>query len=213
MTLQIAALILIAYFLGSLPIGVWVSRANGVDILKTGSGNPGATNVWRTLGAKAGSVVFVLDTLKGVLPAVLARWLVPGDDGTWSFLAGLFAVVGHSLSPFLRFRGGKGVATGFGALLGSAPLVGLSAFAVFLVTVLITRYISLGSILACVALLGFGILFNSPLPVLVLYALLGAFVALRHRDNIVRLMRGEERKFSLSKKPTAPETVAEPSEP
>lgn len=198
--------------MGALPFGVWVARAYSVDIMREGSGNPGATNVWRTLGWRAGLIVFILDTLKGVAPAVAARLAVPSDDGTLSFLTGLVAVVGHSLSPFLRFRGGKGVATGFGALLGSEPLVGLSAFTVFVLTVWVSRYISLGSILAAIAVLIFGFVFQAPTPVLACYAGLATFVIFRHRENIARLKRGEERKFSLRSKGTASDPSPQPSD-
>lgn len=199
-----AWVLVLGYLFGALPFGVWVAKAHGIDILKEGSGNPGATNVKRLLGWGPALVVFALDTLKGVAPALIAHQMVSGD-ATWPFFAGVAAVVGHSLSPFLKFKGGKGVATGLGALLGSTPLVGLSAFGVFLVVVAISRYISLGSVVACVALVAFGYVFQVPLPVQIGYWIMGGFVFLKHLPNMKRLAAGTESRFELQGKPKASE--------
>lgn len=195
MTATHVGMIVLGYVLGALPFGVWVAKAKGVDILSVGSGNPGATNVWRTLGPKAGGLVFFLDTVKGAAPAAVASWAL--KDPSWSLGAGIAAVFGHSLSPFLKFKGGKGVATGFGALLGSAPIIGLLAFAVFLLVLAITRYVSLGSLLASLSILGFGVWLGQPVFVLSVYGILAAFLFYRHRENIQRLLAGTERKFQL----------------
>lgn len=192
-------LIVVAYLLGSIPFGVLVARSKGIDIMSVGSGNVGATNVYRTLGWGPGLVVFVLDVAKGALPAVTANLVL--EDKTFAFLVGIVAVLGHGFSPWLKFKGGKGIATGLGALLGSSPLVGCSVLGVFLVVLGISRYVSLASILAAGSLLGFGVLFHDPLPMLAGYALLFLFVVLKHLSNIHRLMAGSERKFSLRSPP------------
>src|SRR5579859_1780423 len=120
------ALLVAAYFIGSIPVGYLVSRAKGVDILKVGSGNIGATNVWRVLGWPLGSTVLLLDVVKGLLPALAGYQLLNGQLD--AFVVGMGAVAGHSLSPFLKFKGGKGVATGLGVLVGTSPWVAACAF-------------------------------------------------------------------------------------
>ncbi len=197
-----------AYLFGAIPAGVLVARCYGVDILQSGSGNPGATNVLRMCGKGAGLLVFFLDMLKGLIPALVGRALIDGEMGPLTL--GLLAVLGHSLSPFLRFRGGKGVSTGLGALLGSTPWVALSALAVFLVSLWIWRFVSLSSILAGLAVFSFGWLFGDPLSAVIAYFLLMAFVTIKHISNIKRLIAGTERKFSLKQTPAEPEPEPEP---
>lgn len=210
MTALHSGFLALGYLLGSLPFGVWVAKRYGVDILNVGSGNPGATNIWRTLGPKPGLVVFFLDVVKGVVPAVLAgHWL---QSTEWAFGAGVCAVVGHTLSPFLKFRGGKGVATGFGALLGALPLVGLGAFAIFLIILAITRYVSLASICAALALVALGWFSQVPWSVLIVLTVMGLFVVIRHTENMKRLMNGTERKFELRKRKSDATSTDSPSE-
>lgn len=187
------AIILGAYVLGSIPFGVLVARARGVDLFKVGSGNVGATNVNRALGRKWALLVFALDVLKGAVPALVARQELASSE--WALAAGLAAIAGHCLSPFLRFRGGKGVATGLGMLLGSAPPVALSAFGLFLIAMLVWRFVSLASILAAASILPFGFVFGEPPLVLGTYAALAAFVIWRHRANVRRLRDGTESRF------------------
>ncbi len=210
MTLLHGGLLLFAYFLGAIPFGVLVAKAKGVDIMSVGSKNIGTTNVWRTLGPRAGALVLLLDTLKGAVPALLAQHYL--NDASWSFGAGMVAVIGHTLSPFLKFKGGKGIATGFGALLGSAPLVGILAFSVFLAVLLITRYVSLSSLFAAAALVILGFAFNSPPFVIGAYIVLAIFIVYRHRENIERLRQGTERRFEFKKK-TPTEVASEPTSP
>ncbi len=182
-----------AFLLGSVPFGVLVAKSKGIDILNTGSRSIGATNVYRTLGRGPGFFVLVLDVLKGLIPALLARIWFP--DPIFPFGIGLCAVVGHSLSPWLKFRGGKGIATGVGALLGSIPLVALSGLAFFLICLLLTRYVSVGSIVAALFLAPLGYAFGLPIAMTITLALLGLFVVYRHKSNIIRLMNGTEPKF------------------
>jgi len=206
-----ALIIVFSYFLGAIPVGVMVAKRFGFDILASGSGNPGATNVWRTVGPRAGKIVFLLDTLKGCIPAVAGLLLVHGSYASvvgngfdlpqrWGMFAGLAAVLGHTFSPFLKFKGGKGIATAFGAGLGSVPLVALSAIAVFGVLLWITRYVSLSSIIAIASAALFGFLFRVDWEVQIALWGLMVFVIFKHRANIARLRNGTESKFGLNHK-------------
>jgi acyl phosphate:glycerol-3-phosphate acyltransferase len=194
----LAACIIVAYFVGAIPIGFLVARARGIDILKVGSRSIGATNVARSLGNKDGLLVFLLDILKGLLPTLAAFYLFHHSSQD-AFIVGMGAVLGHCLSIFLKFKGGKAVATGLGVLLGSCPLVGASALGVFVVCFAVSRYVSLSSILASLSLVPFAILFK--IQISLVYALggLGIFVVYRHRANIVRLLKGTEPKFQFRK--------------
>lgn len=190
-------MLLAGYLIGSIPFGVMISRAKGVDLSKVGSGNVGATNVKRALGWGWALAVFALDVGKGLAPALAAMNLVDAHRVEWGFAAGLSAVAGHCASPFLKFRGGKGVASALGALLGSTPFVGSSAFAVFLVFMAAYRIVSLASIIASIAILPFDLMFNVPPLVIAGHALLIAFVIVRHRKNIQRIRRGEEPRLTF----------------
>lgn len=198
-----------SYVLGAIPFGVMVARANGVDILNAGSGNPGATNVWRAVSPQAGTFVFILDMLKGCIPAAIGLTLV---DQRIGFLAGMVAVVGHALSPFLKFRGGKGIATAFGAGLGSIPLVALSAIAVFFVILFVSRYVSLSSIIAVPSAVGFGIFFQVDSVILYTLIALSCFIVFRHRANIGRLLKGTESKFQFRKRDPGTSSGVKPEE-
>ncbi len=198
----------VGYLLGSLPIGYVVARAHGVDIFKEGSGNPGATNVKRVLGEKfgakgkrAGNFVFVLDAVKG---AIAAAWpalpLLHAPEARLLGLIGVIAaVLGHSFSVFTKFKGGKGVATAAGGVLVLMPVPCLIGVVVWLVTFSVTRYVSLGSVVAAVVVPAAGWLLGNPLPLNIVVSLLGLFVIVRHRENIKRLLAGTESKFA--KKP------------
>ena len=187
----------IGYLLGSLPVGYLVARAHGVDIFKAGSGNPGATNVKRVLGARAGHTVFALDVLKG---AVAAGWpmlpfLHAPDTRMMGLVGVIAAVLGHSFSVFTKFRGGKGVATAAGGLIMLIPVsCGIGA-AVWVLTFLVTRYVSLGSILAAVVVPTASWLRGNPLPLNIVATAVGLFVIVRHRENIKRLLNGTEARF------------------
>ena len=196
---------LVGYLLGALPFGYLVARAHGVDIFKVGSGNPGATNVKRVLGSKAGNTVFALDAVKG---AVAAGWpmlpWVPGDNHLALGLIGVIAaVLGHSFSVFTKFKGGKGVATAAGGLVVLIPVACLIGTGVWVVTFVVTRYVSLGSILSAVAVPAASWLGGNPLALNLVATALGLFVIVRHRENIRRLLNGTESKFS-KKPPTQP---------
>lgn len=191
------------YLLGAIPVGQIVARLKGVDLLSTGSGNIGATNVGRILGKKAAATVFALDVLKGLLPALVGRLIVP-DGAVWGLssaevglLAGALAVAGHMASPFLKFRGGKGVATGLGAMIGASPLVALIAFGAFLVVVLLTRIISLGAVLCMPVMMIAGFMIEQSIIFRTMFVVLGGLIIYRHRANIVRLRQGTEPKFQF----------------
>jgi glycerol-3-phosphate acyltransferase PlsY len=172
-----------------------------VDIFKTGSGNIGATNVMRTLGRKAGISVFVLDVLKGFVPPILAYQMKLGQDS--AFFAGIASVLGHIFSPFLRFKGGKGIATSLGALLGSVPATAATAFAIFLAIVVAWRYISLGSVVAAFLAPILSYAYGDSLVVTIGLIPMAALLIWKHRANIVRLRSGTESKFTFGKREPA----------
>lgn len=187
----------IAYLTGALPFGKWVAAAKGVDILKEGSGNIGATNVWRILGWKLGLVVLLLDTFKGFAPSYFLPLLADRalGDPTLGIGFGACAVIGHSVSPFLGFKGGKSVATALGVMLAITPEVAGISLGIFLAVLLLTRYVSLGSMLGAIAAPIFAAVFGYPTVVVVVYSLLAALIVFRHRANIKRLLSGDEPKF------------------
>ncbi|MCA0361127.1 MAG: glycerol-3-phosphate 1-O-acyltransferase PlsY [Armatimonadetes bacterium] len=199
-------LMLLSYFIGSIPIGVLVAKAKGIDITQVGSGNVGATNVARVLGKGPGLAVFLLDVAKGLVPCLLATNLTSTPvlgmmtRADFAFVCGVLAMLGHMFSPFLKFKGGKGIATGLGMLFGAAPLVAVAAFGVFLVLMAITRIVSLSSIVATVVMVTSGfILSNSIVGSWVLLAV-GTFVLVKHIPNMKRLREGTESKFSFGSK-------------
>lgn len=203
---QLTLLFVGAYFLGSVPVGVLAARAKGIDLTQVGSGNVGATNVNRALGKQWGIAVFLLDMLKGLIPTLSARYLVTSNVGDlepqalW-MLVGIFAVLGHTKSIFLRFKGGKGISTSLGVCLGAAPLVAVSAFTFFVVILASTRYMSLASILAVASSVGFALLIPGQSPqILPLFGLLAVAVIALHRKNISRLRTGTEPKFAFVSK-------------
>lgn len=186
--------ILCGWVLGSIPSGLWIVQAlHGIDIREYGSKNIGATNVFRTVGVKTAVLVLLADALKGVLALVIVNYLY--HDSVVNSLAAAGALLGHSHSLFLKFKGGKGVATGLGLLIYLMPLVSAASFAVWLLCVLITRYVSLGSILASVCTPFFAFCFGYPVPYIIFGAVAGLFVIIRHRENIKRLLNGSESKI------------------
>jgi glycerol-3-phosphate acyltransferase PlsY len=201
------AAVLTAYLLGSLTWSLWVGKARGVDIRRHGSGNLGATNVYRVLGWKLGILVLLLDIGKGTAAVAVARALHPG--GVLPVVAALAAVVGHMLTPFSRFRGGKGVATGLGVFLGLAPVPAFLAFLVWGATLALCGWVSVASCVAASLLPVFLILFRDALGArypgtLALGILVALLVLVRHRANWGRLARGAEQAI-WEKRPESPE--------
>ena len=194
-----AILVVVGYLAGSIPAGYWLVRAaKGVDIRTVGSGNIGATNVWRTYGKQYGLPVMLFDLAKGLVPALVATLTVSHLAGV---LAGAAAMVGHARPLFLGFqKGGKIVATTGGALLGVAPLVGAAAIGVFLIVFLAGRYVSLGSIVATASLAPVAAALGEPWPVIVQGAVAFVAVVVLHRANIARLRAGTENRANLRRR-------------
>lgn len=191
----------LAYLLGAVPTGYLLAKIKGVDIRKVGSGNIGATNVYRCVGKGWGILTFVLDFLKGYLPAavfpILAqRWFMELSGMHLSLLCGCMAVVGHNWPVYLGFRGGKGMAAGAGALLGFAPLAMLIGVIGWLIFFLATRYVSLSSMLAAVLVAACSWrLYHGQVLIPVTLSVMGAIVIWRHHGNIKRLLNGTEHRF------------------
>ncbi len=186
-------LIATAYLLGGIPFGYLLGRLKGVDLRKVGSGNVGATNAARVLGKPYGVLVYILDFLKGFVPTLLAVKLF-GSDSWTTFLVGLAAVLGHTFSPFLGFRGGKGVATASGVLFAVNPFLASAVLAVWLVVFKISGYVSLGSIAAAFAAVYLSGVFGLPFNLKCLITLTAILVVVKHKSNIERLMEGRELK-------------------
>ena len=189
----IALLIILAYVIGSIPSGLIVGKlAKGIDIREHGSGNLGATNAFRTLGVKAGSVVIAADILKGTLAAALPYLLhVPIHP----LLAGVAAVIGHVFPVFAKFKGGKAVATSGGVLLFYAPLLFVTMVAVFFVFLFLTKFVSLSSMLTGIYTIIYCLFVKDPY-LLIVVTLLTAFVIYRHRANIKRIINKTEPKIT-----------------
>ena len=205
--LTFAFVVIGSYLLGSIPVGYFAGRIAGIDIRTCGSGNVGATNVIRTLGKGYGYPVFAFDFLKGFGAVKMSIWIAARMQSEWNppemfgIVAAISSVIGHSFPVWLRFKGGKGVATSAGALLGLAPVAALVGVAIWLLIFWLTRYVSVASIVAAAAL---------PLVILVTTKLsrttgkllfyssvcLAAVVIWRHRSNLSRLIRGTEPRFN-----------------
>ena len=189
---------LAAYFLGAIPFSYLITRwKTGGDIRNMGSGNVGATNVLRTTGKLSGFAALILDVGKGVAAVYLGRAL--GGNEIWGAVAGFFAIIGHSFPVFLKFRGGKSVATGGGAFLVLCPLGIISAIAVFILMLLIFRIVSLGSITASASFPFFAWLYGTEKGIVIMGAISALWIILRHSENVVRLLRRTERKMGERK--------------
>jgi glycerol-3-phosphate acyltransferase PlsY len=218
--------LLIAYLVGSLPFGFLIARyVAGVDIRKSGSGNIGATNVARVLGKKLGIAVLVLDCLKGALPTLILPPVLT-DSAAFrlhlAVLSGTAAILGHMFPCWLKFRGGKGVATALGVALALAPLSTAAAFVMFVLCVALTRIVSLGSILAACTFCGVELWQLKPNPfgdetwsLATFSTLVPLLIILRHRSNLARLLRGTEPRFQFGGKseptPSDKPPTAEPA--
>ncbi len=199
--------VIVAYLLGSIPTAVWYGlRVHQVDVRKHGSGNSGATNTFRVLGKKAGSIVMLVDILKGLTATMLAFFLISvhainhGQLVEYKLLLGVIAVVGHVFPLYTNFKGGKGVATLLGMVVSIQPLVALICIVVFLVTLTFSKYVSLSSLLATLA---FPLLlmmppFKTDEPILIFFGfLMFVVLAITHKKNIVRLLNGDESRTYL----------------
>lgn len=183
----------LSYLLGSIPAAAWVARSRGVDIRTVGSGNSGATNVLRSLGKGPALLVAIFDIVKGALAVLLGRAL--GLPEPWAALCGVMAVLGHNFSPFLNFRGGKGVATSFGVVGIIHPIVGLCAFALAIFCMWMTRYVSAGSLMGAAAAIVMIVMVQAPLWMMGYVIFLAALLIWQHRGNIAKLQAGTERRL------------------
>ena len=199
--LLLSLLMAAAYLMGSIPCGLLIARLKGVDLQKVGSGNIGATNVYRCVGKAWGVAAFVLDAVKGFVPAFVFPRLMESAPPWMGLACGIAAVAGHNWPVWLKFKGGKGVSTSAGMLLGIAPAAVGIGFAVFAATVLITRFVSLGSILAAIAVPAAYIGLHGAENRLLAGALIvmGLLVVVKHRANIGRLLKGAEPRIAGKK--------------
>lgn len=196
--LTIGAAFLTGYVLGSLPSGLWIVKAFfHIDIREYGSKNIGTTNVFRTVGVKTAALVLVCDMLKGILPLCIIDHLFANPYLVACTALG--ALLGHNYSLFLGFKGGKGVATGLGLFIYLLPLGAAIGFAVWLIIVLLTRYVSLGSIIGAICAAAAGFIWHYPLPYAIFGLLACLFVVIRHQANIKRLLNGTESKIKPGK--------------
>lgn len=199
-------LIIFAYLMGSIPTGVLVANYySGKDITTEGSGNIGATNVGRVIGKKAGILTLAGDIIKGVLPVTLALSTV--GSPLIVALTALLAFLGHIYPIFNKFKGGKGVATALGIFLIISPLSALSAVAIFALLVYLYRYVSLGSVVAAGAMPALMGLYSAPRSYIAMSLIVGGFIIYRHKDNIKRLLDGNENKLGHKKEETAGEEL------
>ncbi len=193
--------VIAAYLVGSIPTAYLVGRANGVDLRAVGSGNLGATNVFRTLGWRWGLLVYVADMLKGVAPVVLLPGVAHVAAGwPWGVAFGMAAIAGHVRPVFLMGKGGgKGVATASGVFFALAPIPALCALGSFIIVVAASRYVSLGSLIGAVVLpIALVVQDQALTPLVIVSGGVAAFVFWTHRDNIGRLRRGQERRLGRS---------------
>lgn len=203
--LPIVLVLISSYLLGSLPAGYLAGRIAGIDIRKRGSGNIGATNVLRVLGKKYGYSVFFCDAVKGFLAVscaeVIAMTFAPAYEDWFGILAALFCVLGHAFPIWLKFKGGKGVATSAGTMLGLAPWATIIAVIVWIIVFEVTRYVSVASVTAAIVLpLAIGIFlalhWNDSRVIFYAAIVMASVVCWRHRSNVSRLLKGDEQRFS-----------------
>ncbi len=206
--LYISLAYLIAYLIGGIPTSVLAGKLNGIDITKHGSGNAGATNALRVLGTKIGVTVMIIDAVKGVIAILVGRWILQSFniDSTqiYDITLGVTAILGHVFSIYLKFKGGKGVATAAGVYALLSPIAFAIALMAFIIIVAISRYVSLGSIFAALVLLVSQLVINfinnfEQLPILLLTFFVALFIILKHKQNIIRLLNGNENKLIFKK--------------
>jgi len=198
--IEFAAVVIGSYLIGSIPSGLVIGKLKGIDVREYGSGNIGTTNVLRTLGARYGALVLIADVFKGVIAVLLARYIIGSPMSEMA--AGFAAVAGHDWSLFLKFKGGRGVATSLGGILPMAmwaPLAAVAGVVIFIALIALTRYVSLASIMgslsAVVAMAVFMGIDRVPWEYLVYIVVVVALIIFQHRDNISRLLSGTESKL------------------
>jgi glycerol-3-phosphate acyltransferase PlsY len=198
MTIKII-IIAFSYLLGSIPPGYLISKIiKGKDIRHLGSGNIGATNVGRTMGTKWGLITLLFDIAKGAVPVLLARYFI--ESNLFIAIAGIMAIVGHNFSLFLKFKGGKGVATALGVFLALAPMAVFPSLAVFAIMFIIFKFVSLGSISAAATFPIFSYFFGYSNEIIAGAIIGSLLIIIAHRTNIKRIIQGQENKFSFSRR-------------
>lgn len=192
-------LMIVAYILGSIPNALWIGKVfKGIDVREHGSKNTGSTNAARVLGAKLGILTLILDISKGAIPTLIASMLL--DSSISVILVGICAILGHSFSIFMKFKGGKAVATTVGVFIVLVPGAILLAAIVFFLVFGITRYVSLSSMIGAISLPIWIIIFYKNIPLTIFGIIIAILIIVRHKSNIQRLLNGTESKFSINKK-------------
>ncbi len=198
-------IVLIGYLLGSFPTSYLAGKLiKGIDLREHGSGNLGATNTLRVLGKTPGIAVLLIDILKGLAAVYLIKLLAPSSPYYYQVVSGFLAIIGHNWSVFLKFSGGKGVATSCGVLIALTPLISLILFSVFVISVALTRYISVGSLSAAVLFPVSTIYFEKPKPLIIFAFVVAVLIIVKHKSNIQRLLSGTENKLGNSVKTSKP---------
>lgn len=199
MELTVLGFLVLAYIAGSIPSSYLAGRMNGVDLRQHGSGNLGATNVYRVLGARAAIPVMLADIGKGFVPVAFFPGWDGSADGRLAIAYGCAAIAGHVWSAFLRFKGGKGVATGAGVLFALVPLATVLALLIWIGIVALTRYVSVGSILTATFVPILAFVFDASGAVVAFCAVVALFVWWTHRENVRRLLEGTEHRFGSNR--------------
>lgn len=196
---MVVVLMIVAYILGSIPNALWIGKVfKGIDVREHGSKNTGSTNAARVLGAKLGILTLILDISKGAIPTLIATMLL--DSSISVILVGICAILGHSFSIFMKFKGGKAVATTVGVFIVLVPGAILLAAVIFFLVFGITRYVSLSSMIGAISLPIWIILFYKNIPLAIFGIIIAILIIVRHKSNIQRLLNGTESKFSINKK-------------
>lgn len=190
---MIYLLVLWSFLMGSIPVGLIVAKLKGVDLRKVGSGNIGATNVLRTMGKRPALITLAGDMLKGLIPVFISGYIL--DDPLYSGIVGLAAILGHDFSIFLKFRGGKGVATSIGVILAYSPLVSVLTVLVWIIVVFMTRYSSMGAIVSFMLLPLNIYVFDYSNERFLISIFITLLILFKHRENIGRLLSGREPKI------------------
>jgi glycerol-3-phosphate acyltransferase PlsY len=194
--------LIFSYLIGSIPSGVWIGKKiSGLDIREHGSKNTGATNAIRVLGAKIGIIVLLLDILKGAIPLLIGKYLFKYYDDLYLLIIGVVVIIGHILSLFLKFKGGKGVATSLGVFFVIVPKVMITILIIFSIVVYFTRFVSLGSILSALSFSFLTYFYYGVDKIMTIYfgIIIGIYIIYKHKTNIQRLFKGEENKIKFKK--------------
>ena len=190
-----------AYILGSIPNALWIGKVfKGIDVREHGSKNTGSTNAARVLGAKLGILTLILDISKGAIPVALSFFMKADLLGSDAIFVGIFAIIGHSFSVFMKFKGGKAVATTVGVFTVLVPKALLLAAVVFFVIFALTRYVSVSSIIAATSLPIFIFFLYGDIPYTIFGGIIAVLIIVKHKSNIQRLLNGTESKFTINKK-------------